>query len=367
MGGSCIPRDALLVSSLCVMLSGCGGGSSESGGPPATPPSATPTYIAIPLGTLGGLHTTAYGINAGGQVVGASALNGYGDPHAFLYSDGVMTDLGTLGGSSSGATAINDGGQVTGSADVGTPEHPYIASHAFLYSDGAMTDLGTLPGGSSSSGRGINAKGEVTGDGDSHAFIYSAGVLHDLGVLPGYSSSHGIGINASGQVTGWLGHSLAINFIIDTSGRAFLYSGGVMADLGAFGSHGSGNSYGIALNASGQVTGFADDGTGAYTHAFLYSGGTMMDLGTLPGGSVSVGNAINDSGQVVGYSESAGGTTAILYSSGAMHDLNTMVTSGLNGAFLTGAVGINDSGQIAANSCQGSTCQAFRLDPIPGR
>jgi probable HAF family extracellular repeat protein len=137
-----------------------------------------------------------------------------------------------------------------------------------------------------------------------------------------------------------------------------------MTDLGALGERASGNSQGNAINDHGQVTGTADDGTGGGTHAFLYSGGAIMDLGTLPGGFASVGAAINNNGQVVGYSSTPEASQAFLYFGGAMYDLNRLVTSGLNGAILTAATAINDNGQIAADSCQGSTCQAFRLDPI---
>ena len=63
-----------------------------------------------------------------------------------------MTDLGTLPGDKiSSAVAINDRGQVVGAAGP-TP----MTGHAFLYSDGAMTDLGTLGGAVGSWASGIN-------------------------------------------------------------------------------------------------------------------------------------------------------------------------------------------------------------------
>lgn len=51
-----------------------------------------------------------------------------------------------------------------------------------------------------------------------------------------------------------------------------------------------------------------------------------------------------------------------------MYDLNALVVSELGGIGLTEATGINDRGQIVANSCNefGPTiCFAFRLDPVP--
>ena len=52
------------------------------------------------LGQLGTQGSTAMAVNASGQIAGYSYVSGPGD-RSFRYSGGVMSDLGTLGGTHS--------------------------------------------------------------------------------------------------------------------------------------------------------------------------------------------------------------------------------------------------------------------------
>lgn len=96
------------------------------------------------LGTMGGNNSKAYDINEKGQVVGDSEIevltNTRLEPprplppakHAFIWENGVMRDLGTLGGINSSALGINEKGQIFGKSNVSGPYEEY----AFLWEDG---------------------------------------------------------------------------------------------------------------------------------------------------------------------------------------------------------------------------------------
>ncbi len=132
------------------------------------------------------------------------------------------------------------------------------------------------------------------------------------------------------------------------------------------------DSVATAINNSGQIVGYATDSSGN-TQAFLYSDGVMTALGVLPGEVSSEAVAINNKGQIVGHSGPVAGTfcatcssspqRAFLYRGGQMYDLSALAPNP-DGDTLSEAVGINDSGQIAANV---ATRSVYLLTPMQGR
>ena len=161
----------------------------------------------------------------------------------------------------------------------------------------------------------------LTCAGEAGAQVYSVTPIDTFGG----ASSHALGLNDAGAVVGYAQNAAGQN-------RAFLFSGGVLQDLGTLGGT---DAQATAINNLGQIVGHAHTSNGR-VHAFRYSGGTMSDLGTL-GGTSSYAFAINDAAQVTG-----GATTfadfdyhAFRHSGGSMQDLGSLgtpLTGGAEGA-----------------------------------
>jgi probable HAF family extracellular repeat protein len=166
--------------------------------------------VPVDLGTLGGAHSDANGINDGGDVVGQADVAGDATYHAFVYHNGTMTDLGTLGGSWSTAYAIRNDGLVLGfSAIAGDAGF----GHPFMWQNGVMTDLGSLGGPDDYAElvNTVNNHGESVGEGeipngDFHAIRYKDGALADLNdFLPadsGWVLTFAQGVNDQGEIVG---------------------------------------------------------------------------------------------------------------------------------------------------------------------
>jgi len=297
---------------------------------------------------------TAYGIGNDGSVVGSGITADF-EGRAFVWKDGTTTFLPTLGGPSAYATATA-GGAVVGASVSGD------FTRAFIYRDGHIQPIGT-PYGGDSVAYGINASGQVVGAatdaaGNSRAFLYSGGVLTDLGTLGG-TTAQANGINDAGLIVG--GSQPGPAFPNDGA-HAFQYRDGTMQDLGTLG---GGFSWAEAINDAGQVAGYSLIAGDAAWHPFLYSDGVMHDLGSF-GGDYGEAHAINAAGVVVGYSSFVddGFSHAFEYADGNLVDLND-VTGGLGIQVLMDAVGINDAGQIVANSCNDfGYCAPVLLTPV---
>jgi probable HAF family extracellular repeat protein len=327
----------------------------------AAGPALASTYTVTDLGSLGYGTTFATAINASGQITGESYLATevqtkcptpkhkppcFTHPgHAFLWSNGTMTDLGTLGGLDSSGNAINDLGEVVGSSNASS------GSSAFADQNGVMTAINT------GDALAVNDSGEIAGEGAfpvagtpgdvfDQAFTYQNGATTVLGLLPGEGGifTAASGINSSGEVVGSGDNSASDE-------RAWKDQNGAMTDLGTLGGP---QAAATAVNAQGQIVGFAQTSSDA-DHGFVDTGGKLSDLGlnVFP-------DAINDLGVIVG--QGPGG--AVIDSGGAIQNLNNLVPAG-SGSVLTNAVGINDNGQIVANGTSNTTGQAhaFLLTP----
>jgi len=320
--------------------------------PSPSPPPVTATYSITALGSLGYGVTDGAALNNNGQVTGRS-FNGAtitlktccggcypGGPHtpckehiyhAFVWSNGTMTDLGTLGGNFSAGNAINLSGEVVGSAQTSAG-----ISDAFLWNGSKMIDLTTtaLSGLSSPSVAGINDSGQIAGTdalgntGHSQLFLDSNGTVTQLPLPSFAAASRAVGcsataINNSGVVLGWCDDA-------NSDAHAVIWQNGTPTDLGTLGGP---QAEAAGINNLGQVVGFAQTSTDA-DHGFLWSNGKMTDLGLnfFP-------SAINDNGVIIGGDQ--------IYSGGTLRNLNNLIPAN-SGYQITSAVAINDKGQILA-------------------
>ena len=153
-------------------------------------------------------------INDSGQIT----LNTLGGPqhtatnvqNVILFSNGASTDVGSLGGDHAVAFAMNNSAQIVGSSTLG-PD-PISDTHAFLYSNGNITDLGVLSGGQTSIAFSINSAGKAVGLSSLNGQLNLRAVLFENGTAvdlnsrlvtnTGWLLVAATGINDTGQIVG---------------------------------------------------------------------------------------------------------------------------------------------------------------------
>ena len=195
-------------------------------------------------------------------------------------------------------------------------------------------------GGGDGSVLAFNNAGAVTGfsfkpSGEQRAFLFSDGVLHDLGTLGG-RFSEGTVLNDFGVVAGNADQPDENN-----PHHAFVFRNGTMSDLSGL----AVDQFSSAsiINNAGDIAGQAT-WSGPFPRAFIYRNSQMIDIGSL-GSGLSTIQDLNESGHAVGNSaDESFINIAFLYDGTTMHNLGTLGGPG------SIAWSINDSGVIVGDS-----------------
>jgi probable HAF family extracellular repeat protein len=247
-----------------------------------------------------------------------------------------MRALDTLGGTHGFTTGANNRGQVVGWAELAEVDPTCNQTDQFLSFHAAVWD---------------------TRRGD---------LVRGLRPLVGDSASAATAINDLGQIVGISGD--CANAVGGFSARhAVLWQNGTPRDIGDLG--GEAWNTPMAINNDGVVVGFANsaeaEGDAFDYRAFIWTDQAgVQPLGALPGDTRSQARGINDDGQIVGLSRGAGGSRAVVWRDGVIHNLKALAP-GYDGRLLF-ANDINDDGVITGQAVSAETGQtvAFIATPV---
>jgi probable HAF family extracellular repeat protein len=320
--------------------------------------------VAVP--SLGGNKVFMEDINDDGVAVGGETTAD-GDMHAIRFTDlGGVQDLGALTGfgAQSYASAIAPDGAIGGHAT--RPDGSGVFFGHRYTAKGGRTEI--CP--SSCSVWDLNGRGQVVGllpgrDPSAwQAFLYTPDTgLRTLGTLGGARSSAS-GISEAGVV---VGNAQLEGAAKGDLGHAFIYDSrdpnAHMRDLNA------------VLDASGWILQAANDVNDAYVVGYGLRGttkrafradiasGKVQDLGTMPGGAGSYAWAVDAYGDVVGWAEDATDhNNAFVYSAGlgGMRLLNDLVDPA-QGWQLVQANAVNAHGMVVGWGYHNGVPRGFKL------
>ena len=298
------------------------------------------------LGTLGGNSSTAYAINASGQVAGSASLAD-GTVRATRWTNGLALNLGVPFGNNSAAYGINDAGQVAGDSYLGALNRAVLwnatGTPAVLPSAGQVGSLA----------RAINTNGSVVGAisraGSLSPTLWRDGLVAGLYQPTSSASGFATAINATGQAVGvynnvaalWQSESSEVRLLPGLGGGTF--------------------SLATSINSAGVIVGSSTDIV-AGSRAVMWQSGAVTDLGSL-GGTSSIAYGVNSRGEAVGTATTTtGADQGFLHTAGGMVNLNTLLAPG-SGATITVAYAANVHGQIAGSALIAGQTRAVLLTP----
>jgi probable HAF family extracellular repeat protein len=272
--------------------------------------SATATPVA--LSGLGGMNTSVTAINTRGDVAGYGLVLNNEATHAIVWpAGGAAIELLPLsGGALSQAFAINAAGDVVGISD----DAAWL-TQATLWPAGARNmpvALKSIGGSGRSVAFGINDNGDIVGEsqtatGTVHATLWPAAGRAspglDLGVLSGGNFSGAAGINAAGDIVGYSG-------VVGDLRHATIWPASATAGTPPPSSGCSRLSPSSRSDNRSRDNDSRSDkkkrGKGPpmpLASYFAAARALPVDLGTLTGGSSSEAKAINASGLIVGFGD----------------------------------------------------------------
>jgi probable HAF family extracellular repeat protein len=251
-----------------------------------------------------------------------------------------VTELATDGVSSRGLS-INADGEVAG--NVNRPDAQY--RHAVLWRKSQVIDLGAFGGVDSNSSMawdGLNDSGAVVGFSQTNreepngeawscsvffsgaaptgstclGFVWTRGHLRQLKPFDGGNNSYAAAVNASGQIVGWAENGVGDPSCVSPQVLQFraavwtaAATGAPSAELPPLGDDET--SAATAINSQGDVVGISgacDVAVGRFSarHAVLWHKGRVREIPTFGGVSWNTPASINDLGQVVGFANFPG-------------------------------------------------------------
>lgn len=320
----------------------------------------------------------AHDINDSGVIVGEQVLADGTTIRATMWTSatGQANDIGSYFGSvSSTAYAINASGQVVGYSEFASGVRNATLWNNPLTPDASILNLGAIMGATGSSvAWDINDHGAVVGQAAlgspfARGFVWDqANGGQSAGAPAGYMGSANRGINNDGTIVGsaFFFGDPDDAYVATPDGRGGYNQGDIAP---------SGYILSIATDVAdnGTIVGFTNSGVDVGWQAAKFLGrGEVELLGTLDGLENSEANAVNESGLVVGRAwdnDFLLDNAAVAWLDGVVYDLNDYIgESGF--ARLYEATGVNERGDIVGfgrmndGSLAGFVIQGFV--PAPG-